>query len=112
MTDVKKSEIYPVFGCEICFVAIYALFGLNCFVAIYALLCGKKLSQKLYRWRKNDKYEVWYRVACVWTKSKGTGPRLPKAEKENKRVINVCRVSNQHRAGGTTEREWNWNEKK
>ena len=59
MTDVKKSEIYPVFGCEICFVAIYAIFCLNCFVAIYALLCGKKLSRKLYRWRKNYKYEVW-----------------------------------------------------
>ena len=59
MADVKKSEIYPVFGCEICFVAIYAIFCLNCFVVIYALLCGKKLSQKLYRWRKNDKYEVW-----------------------------------------------------
>ena len=58
MTDVKKSEIYPVFGCEICFVAIYAIFCLNCFVVIYALLCGKKLSRKLYRWRKNDKYEV------------------------------------------------------
>ena len=58
MTDVKKSEIYPVFGCEICFVAIYAIFCLNCFVVIYALLCGKKLSWKLYRWRKNDKYEV------------------------------------------------------
>ena len=60
MTDVKKS----VFGCEIYFVAIYALFGLNYFVAIYALLCGKKLRRKLYRWRKNDKYEVclggWY----------------------------------------------------
>ena len=25
MTNVKKSEIYPVFGCEICFVAIYAI---------------------------------------------------------------------------------------
>ena len=36
MTDVKKSEI----------------------VAIFALLRGDKLSQKLYRWRKNDKYEV------------------------------------------------------
>ena len=59
MTDVKKSEIYPVFGCEICFVAIYAIFCLKCFVVIYALLCGKKLSRKLYRWRKNDKYEVW-----------------------------------------------------
>ena len=58
MTDVKKSEIYPVFGCEICFVAIYAIFRVICFVAIYALLRGKKLSQKLYRWRKNDKYEV------------------------------------------------------
>ena len=63
MTDVKKSEIYPVFGCEICFVAIYAIFCLNCFVAIYALLCGKKLSRKLYRWRKNDKYEVCLRLA-------------------------------------------------
>ena len=52
MTDVKKSEIYPVFGCEICFVAIYAIFRVICFVAIYALLRGKKLSQKLYRWRK------------------------------------------------------------
>ena len=29
-----------------------------CFVAIYALLRGEKLSQKLYLWRKNDKYEV------------------------------------------------------
>ena len=58
-TDVKKSEIYPVIGCEICFVAIYAIFRVNCFVAIYALLRGEKLSQKLYRWRKNDKYEVW-----------------------------------------------------
>ena len=34
MTDVKKSEIYPVFGCEICFVAIYAMFCIICFVAI------------------------------------------------------------------------------
>ena len=34
MTDVKKSEIYPVFGCEICFVAIYAMFCVICFVAI------------------------------------------------------------------------------
>ena len=58
MTDVKKSEIYPVFGCEICFVAIYANFRVICFVAIYALLRGKKLSRKLYRWRKNYKYEV------------------------------------------------------
>ena len=64
MTDVKKSEIYPVFGCEICFVAIYAIFCLNCFVAIYALLCGKKLSRKLYRWRKNDKYEVCIETPC------------------------------------------------
>ena len=30
-----------------------------CFVAIYTLLCGEKLSQNLYLWRKNDKYEVW-----------------------------------------------------
>ena len=64
MTDVEKSEIYPVFGCEICFVAIDAIFCLNCFVAIYALLCGKKLSCRLYRWRKNDKYEVWREV--IW----------------------------------------------
>ena len=56
---VKNFEIYPVFGCEICFVAIYSIFWLICFVVIYALLCGKKLSRKLYRWRKNDKYEVW-----------------------------------------------------
>ena len=41
MTNVKKSEIYPVFGCEICFVAIYANFRIICFVAIYALLRGK-----------------------------------------------------------------------
>ena len=41
MTDVKKSEIYPVFGCEICFVAIYAIFRIICFDAIYALLRGK-----------------------------------------------------------------------
>ena len=31
MTDVKKSEIYPDFGCEICFVAIYAIFRSICF---------------------------------------------------------------------------------
>ena len=74
-TDVEKSEIYPVFGCEICFVAIYAMFGLNCFVVIYALLCGKKLSQKLYRWRKNDKYEVWKNLA----KSKCTALLLDKS---------------------------------
>ena len=49
MKDVKSFEIYPVFGCEISFVAIYAIFFKNCFVAIYALLCGKKLSQQLYR---------------------------------------------------------------
>ena len=30
-----------------------------CFVEIYALLRGEILSQKLYPWRKNDKYEVW-----------------------------------------------------
>ena len=29
-----------------------------CFVTIYALLRGEKLSQKLYPWRKNDKYQV------------------------------------------------------
>ena len=67
MTDVKKSEIYPVFGCEICFVAIYAIFRVICFVAIYALLRGKKLNWKLYRWRKNDKYEVWLMwLITIW----------------------------------------------
>ena len=30
-----------------------------CFVAIYAPSRGKKFCQKLYPWRKNDKYEVW-----------------------------------------------------
>ena len=59
MTNVKKSEIYPVFGCEICFVAFRGIFRVICFVAIYALLRGEKLSQKLYRWRKNYKSEVW-----------------------------------------------------
>ena len=28
------------------------------FSRVYALLRGEKLSQKLYPWRKNDKYEV------------------------------------------------------
>ena len=66
MTDVRKSEIYPVFGCEICFVAIYAIFGVICFVAIYALLCG----QKLYRWRKNDKYVVCKILLAIVVKLK------------------------------------------
>ena len=73
MTDVKKSEIYPVFGCEICFVAIYAIFRVICFVAIYALLRGKKLSQKLYRWRKNDKYEVCILHQCTIVQQSTTG---------------------------------------
>ena len=47
MTDVKKSEIYPVFGCEICFVAIYATFHVICFVAIYALLRGEKIKPEI-----------------------------------------------------------------
>ena len=29
-----------------------------CFCTIYVVLRGEKLSQKLYPWRKNDKYEV------------------------------------------------------
>ena len=45
MIDVKKSEIYPVFGCEISFVVIYAIFRVICFVAIYALLRGKNWAQ-------------------------------------------------------------------
>ena len=64
-TDVGKSEILLIWRnsthdrCgEICFVAIYAIFPIICFVEIYALLRGEKLSQKLYPWRKNDKYEV------------------------------------------------------
>ena len=31
----EEFEIYPVFDCEICFVAIYAIFRVICFVAIY-----------------------------------------------------------------------------
>ena len=58
MTNVKKSEIYPVFGCEISFSTIYTIVRVICFVIIYALLRGEKLSPNLYRWRKNDKYEV------------------------------------------------------
>ena len=46
MTDVKKSEIYPVFYYEICFMAIYGIFCVICFVAIYVLLRGKS-------WAKN-----------------------------------------------------------
>ena len=34
-----------------------------CFCTIYAVLRGEKLSQKLYPWRKNDKYEVWHPLA-------------------------------------------------
>ena len=67
MTDVKKSEIYPVFGCEICFVAIYAIFRVICFVAIYALLCEKKLSRKLYRWRKMTNMRYDDNKACTST---------------------------------------------
>ena len=44
---MKKSEIYPAFGCEICFLAIYTIFRVICFVAIYAFLRGKK-------WDKNS----------------------------------------------------------
>ena len=58
MTDVKKSQIYPAFCCEICFVAIYAAFAKLIFFAIDALLRGEKFTQKLYRWRTNYKYEV------------------------------------------------------
>ena len=65
MTDVKKSESYPVFCSKICFVAIYAVFCEIRFGAIYALLRGEKLSQKLYRWRKNDKYEAWMAVTYL-----------------------------------------------
>ena len=43
MTDVKKSEIYPVFGCEICFVAIYAIFRVICFVAFAWQKIGPKI---------------------------------------------------------------------
>ena len=45
VTYVKKSEIYPVFGCEIGFMVIYAIFCVICFVAICALLRGKNLAK-------------------------------------------------------------------
>ena len=38
---LKIYEIYLVFGCKICFVAICAVFRIICFVAIYVLLRGK-----------------------------------------------------------------------
>ena len=42
-----------------CFVAKSVVFVIYAdFVAIYALLRGEKLSQKLYLWRKNYKYQV------------------------------------------------------
>ena len=53
MTGVEKSEIYLICCYKICF------------VAIYALLRGEKLSQNLYRWRKNDKYEVCQQQAGI-----------------------------------------------
>ena len=62
MTDVEKSEIYPVFGSEICCVAIYAIFRVISFVSIYAALHGKKMHQHC---NKNNKYEVWLRLAIA-----------------------------------------------
>ena len=79
MTDVEKSDISPHDKFVRCFSGVFMLFchilccslGAKeffyrftlfcreiCFVEIYALLRGEKLSQKLYPWRKNDKYEV------------------------------------------------------
>ena len=63
MADVKKYEIYPVFCCKICFVAIYAVFYEIHFAAIYAFLRGEKLTQIFARWRKNDKYQVCSEVS-------------------------------------------------
>ena len=62
-----RNNVYNLW----CFVAFYNIllpnqfflqFTLFCreisFGTIYALLRGKKFSQKLCPWRKNDKYEV------------------------------------------------------
>ena len=46
--------------CKICFCDELCCFCEICFGAIHALLRGEKLSQKLDRWRRNDKYEVWF----------------------------------------------------
>ena len=48
---------------KISFVKIYALCRKIHFVAIYALLCGEKFIQKFSLWRKNDKYEVWFKAS-------------------------------------------------
>ena len=49
---------FAMFCCKISFFASYAVLSRNLFCTIYALLRGEKFSQKLYPWRKNDKYEV------------------------------------------------------
>ena len=53
LPNLEEFQIFPHDRCcKICFVAIYAVFRKICFVAIYAILCGDKLSPKLYMWRK------------------------------------------------------------
>ena len=42
---------------KICYFAIYSVLFQIGFVVIYALLCGEKLSQKLWPWRK--KLQIW-----------------------------------------------------
>ena len=46
---------------------LFTLFWRNIrFVLIYALLCGEKLIQKIFMWRKNDKYEVCNIVMAIY----------------------------------------------
>ena len=67
-TNVKKSDIYPVFGCKICF----TLFLWDSFWRDLRAFAWGKLSKKMARWRKNDKYQVWgpqmfkHRPQLIW----------------------------------------------
>ena len=54
-TDVKKSEIYPVFCHKVCF----TLFLWDPFWRNLRAFAWRKICKKLGRWRKNDKYQVW-----------------------------------------------------
>ena len=56
MTDVKKSEFYPVFVCKIC-LWLFALFLRYLFFCNSRALAWKKLNKKLYCRKKNDKYD-------------------------------------------------------
>ena len=76
MTDVEEWEISFIIKNNVhnlwCFVAFYTVLLQNNFCWQFTLFCReiilsqytrlcveKNFSQKLYQWRKNDKYQVW-----------------------------------------------------